>query len=67
MCIRDRYGIYQAKAAIVKADCVYMVEGYTDVLAVSYTHLLASTRVVAALCTPHCNTCVAPDVRAVLI
>ena len=28
---------------------------------------LASTRVVAALCTPHCNTCVAPDVRAVLI
>ena len=21
----------------------------------------------AALCTPHCNTCVAPDVRAVLI
>lgn len=28
---------------------------------------LASGRPVAALCTPHCNTCVAPDVRAVLI
>ena len=28
---------------------------------------LASTRVVATLCTVHCNTCVAPDVRAVLI
>ena len=29
---KELYGIYQAKAAIVKADCVYMVEGYTDVL-----------------------------------
>ncbi len=28
---------------------------------------LASPRGVAALCTIHCNTCVAPDVRAVLI
>jgi len=28
---------------------------------------LASHRCVASLCTPHCNTCVAPDVRAVLI
>ena len=28
---------------------------------------LASPRSVAALCTDHCNTCVAPDVRAVLI
>ncbi len=26
---KELYGIYQAKAAIVKADCVYMVEGYT--------------------------------------
>lgn len=30
---RELYGIYQAKAAIVKKDCVYMVEGYTDVIA----------------------------------
>ena len=28
---------------------------------------LASCHQVATLCTPHCNTCVAPDVRAVLI
>ena len=28
---------------------------------------LALRRRMAALCTPHCNTCVAPDVRAVLI
>ena len=28
---------------------------------------LASCHQVAALCTAHCNTCVAPDVRAVLI
>ena len=28
---------------------------------------LAARRRVAACCTPHCNTCVAPDVRAVLI
>ena len=28
---------------------------------------LASCHQVAAFCTPHCNTCVAPDVRAVLI
>ncbi len=30
---KELYGIYQAKAAIVRADGVYMVEGYTDVIA----------------------------------
>ena len=30
---RELYGIYQAKSAIVKYDNVYMVEGYTDVIA----------------------------------
>ena len=30
---RELYGIYQAKQAIVKKECVYMVEGYTDVIA----------------------------------
>ena len=30
---RELYGIYQGKSAIVKADRVYMVEGYTDVIA----------------------------------
>lgn len=30
---KELYGIYQAKSAIVKKDCVYMVEGYTDVIA----------------------------------
>ena len=29
---RELYGIFQAKKAIVKEDCVYMVEGYTDVI-----------------------------------
>ena len=29
---RELYGIYQAKKAIAKDDCVYMVEGYTDVI-----------------------------------
>ncbi|MBQ9236742.1 MAG: DNA primase [Prevotella sp.] len=28
----ELYGIYQAKKAIAKADLVYMVEGYTDVI-----------------------------------
>lgn len=28
----ELYGIFQAKKAIAKEDCVYMVEGYTDVL-----------------------------------
>ena len=28
----ELYGIYQSKKAIAKEDCVYMVEGYTDVL-----------------------------------
>ncbi len=28
----ELYGLYQAKKAIAKEDCVYMVEGYTDVL-----------------------------------
>ena len=28
----ELYGIYQAKRAIAKEDCVYMVEGYTDVI-----------------------------------
>ena len=31
---RELYGIYQAKSAIVKYDNVYMVEGYTDVIAI---------------------------------
>ncbi|MBR6446090.1 MAG: DNA primase [Prevotella sp.] len=30
---RELYGLYQAKRAIAKEDCVYMVEGYTDVIA----------------------------------
>ena len=30
---RELYGLYQAKGAIMKQDCVYMVEGYTDVIA----------------------------------
>ena len=30
---KELYGIYQAKSAIVKYDNVYMVEGYTDVIA----------------------------------
>lgn len=29
---RELYGLYQAKQAIVRADQVYMVEGYTDVI-----------------------------------
>lgn len=29
----ELYGLYQAKKAMVKDDCVYMVEGYTDVIA----------------------------------
>lgn len=28
----ELYGIFQAKKAIVKEDCVFMVEGYTDVI-----------------------------------
>ena len=30
---RELYGIYQAKRAVVKEDRVFMVEGYTDVIA----------------------------------
>jgi len=29
---RELYGIFQAKKAISREDCVYMVEGYTDVI-----------------------------------
>ena len=29
---RALYGLYQAKKAIAKEDCVFMVEGYTDVI-----------------------------------
>ncbi len=29
---RELYGLFQAKKAIAKEDCVYMVEGYTDVI-----------------------------------
>lgn len=29
----ELYGLFQAKQAIVKQDCVFMVEGYTDVMA----------------------------------
>ncbi len=30
---RELYGLFHAKRAIAKEDCVYMVEGYTDVIA----------------------------------
>ncbi len=30
---RELYGLYQAKQAIAKNDCCYLVEGYTDVMA----------------------------------
>ena len=30
---RELYGLFQAKKAIAKEDCVFMVEGYTDVIA----------------------------------
>lgn len=29
---RELYGLFQAKKAIAKEDCVYLVEGYTDVI-----------------------------------
>ena len=29
---RELYGLYQAKKAIAREDCVFMVEGYTDVI-----------------------------------
>lgn len=29
---RELYGLYQAKGAIVKQNCCYLVEGYTDVI-----------------------------------
>lgn len=29
---RELYGLYQAKKAIAKEDCIFMVEGYTDVI-----------------------------------
>lgn len=29
---RELYGLYQAKKAIAKEDCAFMVEGYTDVI-----------------------------------
>jgi len=34
---RELYGIFQAKKAIVKEDRVFMVEGYTDVIAMHQT------------------------------
>ena len=40
----ELYGIYQAKRDISKENCVYMVEGYTDVLAM---HQCGITNVVA--------------------
>ena len=41
---RELYGIYQAKKSIVKEDCVFMVEGYTDVIAM---HMAGIENVVA--------------------
>lgn len=32
---RELYGLYQAKQAIVKQGCCYLVEGYTDVISMS--------------------------------
>lgn len=41
---RELYGLYQAKKAIAKEDCVFMVEGYTDVISM---HLCGIENVVA--------------------
>ena len=41
---RELYGLYQAKKAIAKEDCVFMVEGYTDVISM---HQCGSENVVA--------------------
>ena len=45
---RELYGLYQAKKAIAKEDCVFMVEGYTDVISM---HQCGIENVVANSCT----------------
>ena len=45
---RELYGLYQAKKAIAKEDCVYMVEGYTDVISM---HQAGFNQAVASLGT----------------
>ncbi|MBO4905750.1 MAG: DNA primase [Bacteroidaceae bacterium] len=42
---RELYGLYQARQAIVKADLCYLVEGYTDVMAM---HQMGVENVVAS-------------------
>lgn len=42
---RELYGLYQAKGAIVKADSCFLVEGYTDVMAM---HQMGVENVVAS-------------------
>ena len=49
-------GVYKARERIHRASPNW--EGISG---------SAAARTVASLCAPHCNTCVAPDVRAVLI
>ena len=41
---RELYGLYFAKKAIQQQDYAIMVEGYTDVISVSYTHLTLPTK-----------------------
>ena len=49
---RELYGLYQGKKAIAKEDCVYMVEGYTDVIAMHQDMLLAEGMKVKVLLLP---------------
>ena len=54
---RELYGIYQGKKAIAKEDCVYMVEGYTDVLSLhqcGIENVVANSGVSNASCTTNC-------------
>ena len=61
MCIRDRGANAQARRAAL-AHLVFNVFGVIWVLCLFYPFVKGPS-----LCTCHCNTCVAPDVRAVLL
>ena len=47
---RELYGLFQAKKAIAKEDRVYMVEGYTDVIAMHQCDMMATKLVSMPLC-----------------
>ena len=64
--IRTENGFKRLASSHLVRIVISIQKGNREEVCKAYKEIISS-RLVATLCTDHCNTCVAPDVRAVLI